>query len=496
MLVHKYVMNAISKIVASGVSFISLMVMTRYVGDQYGIMMWGMSFVAVFNAVSDLGFHTANIKSVAEGRDQNACFSSYFAVKMILTAIMVAVSVISISISAMGGHVERETLQVVAIFIAYFVVQNLQTVMTGMFDGRIESGKSSLVFMTEYVSRSIILIVLALMQVSVTVLSSAYLAGTLVSLAMTILFFRRPKVTFVRPKYIREYAMFAAPLSVSMVLLSALSYLDKVLVGIYDGSLEVGYYAAAMGVVWAFTSFGDSLNRIILPHLSKYDLYDKESGAEEVIWRSEKYMAMLIFPLVAMLMVLGPELSIILFGAGYSQAGVILSYHSVLIAAFVFTGILSQVLYAANKASLYGKAVVTFSAITVVCYAVLIPDEILGIQMLNLGGVGAALSLSIGYVFLTVLIAYLIRSTVGIRTYKGFWKHLASLILTVAILFAFTYFVNVSGIWTVMLTALLCVSLYVGMIFVAGELSREDVRFVLDAINPKKIRDSLSEEMR
>lgn len=384
----------------------------------------------------------------------------------------------------------------VAIFIAYFVVQNLQTVMTGMFDGRIESGKSSLVFMTEYVSRSIILIVLALMQVSVTVLSSAYLAGTLVSLAMTILFFRRPKVTFVRPKYIREYAMFAAPLSVSMVLLSALSYLDKVLVGIYDGSLEVGYYAAAMGVVWAFTSFGDSLNRIILPHLSKYDLYDKESGAEEVIWRSEKYMAMLIFPLVAMLMVLGPELSIILFGAGYSQAGVILSYHSVLIAAFVFTGILSQVLYAANKASLYGKAVVTFSAITVVCYAVLIPDEILGIRMLNLGGVGAALSLSIGYVFLTVLIAYLIRSTVGIRTYKGFWKHLASLILTVVILFAFTYFVNVSGIWMVMLTALLCVSLYVGMIFVAGELSREDVRFVLDAINPKKIRDSLSEEMR
>ena len=90
----------------------------------------------------------------------------------------------------------------------------------------------------------------------------------------------------------------------------------------------------------------------------------------------------------------------------------------------------------------------------------------------------------------------MIRSTVGIRAYKGFWKHLASLILTVAILFAFTYFVNVSGIWMVMLTALLCVSLYVGMIFVAGELSREDVRFVLDAINPKKIRDSLSEEMR
>ena len=122
-------------------------------------------------------------------------------------------------------------------------------------------------------------------------------------------------------------------------------------------------------MVWAFTSFGDSLNRIILPHLSKYDLYDKESGAEEVIWISEKYMAMLIFPLVAILMALGPELSIILFGAGYSQAGVILSYHSVLIAAFVFTGILSQVLYAANKASLYGKAVVTFSAITVILFS-------------------------------------------------------------------------------------------------------------------------------
>jgi len=85
---------------------------------------------------------------------------------------------------------------------------------------------------------------------------------------------------------------------------------------------------------------------------------------------------------------------------------------------------------------------------------------------------------------------------VGIRIYKGFWKHLISLISTVAILSVFTSFIDVSGIWMLILTVLLCVGLYCGMIFVAGEISREDVRFVLDAINPKKIHDSLSEEMK
>ena len=44
MLAHKYVMKMGSNIFASLVSFVSLMVMTRYVGDEYGLMMWGWSF--------------------------------------------------------------------------------------------------------------------------------------------------------------------------------------------------------------------------------------------------------------------------------------------------------------------------------------------------------------------------------------------------------------------------------------------------------------------
>jgi len=496
MLIHKYVMNVVSKVVASLMSFVALMVMTRYVGDQYGVMMWGMAFVAFFNAVTDLGFHTANMKFVAEGRDQNACFSTYLTVKLGLVLVMAALSSAFIYASMRDGSVGRDTVLVVIVFIAYYIVQDIQATLTGMFDGRLESGKSSSVFMIEYVARSFILMALAVMKVSPAVLSLAYLLGTLISFSLAVYLFRRPRIRLVRPVYIKEYIRFAAPLSFSILLISSLDYLDKVLVGIYSGSLEVGFYAASMGIVWAFTSFGGSLNRIMLPHLSRIDIGKNPEEGERAMWTAERYMAMLILPPVIFLMVLGPEVSTLVFGAGYRQAGVILSYHSVMIAAFIFTGMLTQVLYASGRVALYGKAVMAYAVVVICGYALLIPDNVLGFQLGGLGGVGAAISLSAGYAFLTVLLAYLIRQKVGIRFYSKFWKHLASAAVSLLCLAAFVRYFDADGILMLLISGAVCLLSYAASSFILGELRREDVMMMADALSPKKLKESLDEELK
>lgn len=489
-------MNVISKIVASLASFVALMVMTRYVGDQYGVMMWGMAFVALFNAVTDIGFHTANMKFVAEGKDQSTCFSTYLTVKLGLILLMVILTFVFTYASIQSGNVNWDTFLVIIVFIAYFIVQDVQATLTGMFDGRLESGKSSSVFMVEYLTRSFLLMALAFLKVSPTVLSLAYLFGTLISFILALYLFRRPKMRLVRPAYIKEYIMFAAPLSFSILLMSSIEYLDKVLVGIYGGSLEVGFYAASMGVVWAFTSFGGSLNKIMLPHLSKIDIKKNPEEGENIMWTAERYMAMLILPPVVFLMVLGPEVCTLLFGEGYRQAGVILSYHSVMIAAYIFTGMLTQVLYASGKVTLYGKSVILFAAVVLTGYFLLMPDSFLGIQLGNLSGIGAAVSLSAGYVFLAVLLAYLIRHKLGIKFYNKFWKHLFSAGVSLLCLTVFVHYFDVSRILMFLLAGALCLLSYAITAFLLGEVNKGDVVMIMNALDPKKLKESLDDELR
>ncbi|NLN72284.1 MAG: oligosaccharide flippase family protein [Thermoplasmatales archaeon] len=469
--------------------------MTRYVGVQYGVMMWGMAFVALFNAVTDLGFHTANMKFIAEGRDQNTCFSSYLTVKLGLITLMVVLSSAFTYANLQSGSIDQDTFLVVLVFIVYFVVQDIQATITGMYDGRLESGKSSSVFMVEYIFRSLLLMALAFMMVSRAILSLAYLFGTLISLFLSIYLFRKPKIRLVRPTYIREYARFAAPLSFSILLISSVDYLDKVLVGVYGGSLEVGFYAASMGVVWAFTSFGASLNKIMLPHLSKMDVKKNPKEGEKVMWVAERYMAMLIFPPVVFLMVLGPEVSTLLFGTGYYQAGVILSYHSIMIAAVIFAGMLTQVLYASGRVAVYGKAVIAYAAVVILSYALLIPDNLLGIQLGNLGGVGAAISLSVGYTFLAILLAYLVRHKLDIKFYNKFWKHLVSAAISLVCLLTFTHYFNASGILMLLLAGAVCLLSYIATALLLGEIKKEDVALITTALNPKKLKESLDDEI-
>ena len=496
MLVHKYVINVISKVAASLMSFVALMVMTRYVGDQYGVMMWGMAFVALFNTVTDIGFHTANMKSVAEGRDQSTCFSTYLTVKLGLVLLMVALTLVFTYISMQSGEVDWNAFLVVLVFIAYFIVQDIQTTLTGMFDGRLESGKSSTIFLIEFLARSFLLMILAFMRVSPEVLSLAYLFGILISFTLALYLFRKPRLKLVRPAYIKEYVMFAAPLSFSVLLMSSIEYLDKVLVGVYGGSLEVGFYAASMGVVWAFTSFGGSLNKIMLPHLSKMDIKKNPGEGEKIMWTTERYMAMLILPPVIFLMVLGPEVSTLLFGTGYRQAGVILSYHSIMIAAYIFTGMQTQVLYASGKVALYGKAVIMFAIVVLTGYVLLMPDNLLGIQLGNLSGIGAAISLGVGYMFLAILLAYLIRHELGIKFYNKFWKHLISAAVSLLCLLTFVHYFDVSGILMLLSAGAVCLLSYAAAAFLLGEIKKEDVIMMMAAINPKKLKESLNEELK
>ena len=493
MLAHKYVMKMGSNVFASLVSFISLMVMTRYVSDQYGVMMWAWAFVAVFNAVTDMGFNLTNVKFVSEGRDPDRCFSTFLTIKIVMGAGMAALSLLSAYVSYVLTHsMDDEAFLVVLVFVVYYLVWDLQTSMTYTFDGKGENGKSSLILMIEFLARAVTLTVLAFMQVSAPVLALGYVVGIAASSISCVMIFRHSHLRLCRPDYLRDYLAFTAPIAVSLLLVTAVEYLDKVIIGFSFDGREVGYYTASAGVIWTFSNLGKSLNTVILPKLSEYR--GSESGRAEMqgmIWKTERYLALLIFPVMVVMLIFGREIAVVLFGAGYERSGDVMSVQCMVLYSVVINALMTQVLYSTNNAKVYGRCSAMYIAVVLAGFLLFIPTYACG-----LGAVGAGLAMSVGYLFQAIMLVLSVRRYAGISFYGRLWRHLVVAAIDAVVLLAIDHCLGISGFLPLVAVSLFCLAMHFGLSALFREFNRSDAAFFKDALDPKKLSSSMREEMR
>lgn len=150
MLVRNFTLKVSSQTLAAIMAFVSLLVMTRYVADEYGVMVWGLALVTLVNTVADLGFNSANLKFIAkEGYDRSACFSTYMVIKAVLTAIMVAGTAGTVAVMRMTDAIDDDAFRVCLVFVVYQVISNVQFAIYYTLDGMMLSGKSSILTVVE-----------------------------------------------------------------------------------------------------------------------------------------------------------------------------------------------------------------------------------------------------------------------------------------------------------------------------------------------------------
>lgn len=491
MIAHKYVMKMGSNAFGALISFISLMVMTRYVGDEYGTMMWAWAFVAVFNAVTDMGFNLTNVKYVSEGRDLSTCFSTFLSIKLVMGGIMVILTLLSAYISLMTHSMDSEAFVAVMVFVLYYLIWDLQTAITYTFDGRGKNGKSSMVFMVEYLVRGILLIVLALQQVSTEILCSAYVAGIIVSSVASVYLTRGSGVRLCRPGYMRDYMSFTAPIMISMLMVTIVEYLDKVIIGFEFDGREVGYYTAAAGVIWTFTTLGKSLNTVILPQLPKYmAMEDGRVRVQGMIWKTERYLAVMVFPVMVMLLLFGNEIATVFFGPGYTRSGDVLSVQCFMLYATIVSALMTQILYATNNSKSYGGCAAAYVIVVLIGFLTLIPTYGAG-----LGAVGAGLAMSVGYLVQACVLSYVVKIRTGIKFYRRLWRHLVSAVVDIMVMMILDHLLDIHGFLPLVLASLFCLVMHVGICALLKEFNRDDARYFMDALNPRMLKQSIDEEM-
>lgn len=487
-------MKVTASIIFSVSSFISLIFMTRYVGDAYGMMMWGMAFVATFNAALEMGFHLANIKKVSEGKDLSRCVSTYLAIRVVTTiAAIVLVLLSSLLLHRFSGNFPPEFWIVMGVFILYFVLENILMVMTGTFIGNMDAGKESIVLATSYIVRSAFLIMFAIMGASAVLLSFGYVIGVICALIVSFILFKSLKVRLVRPAFFKEYTSFAAPIALSVILFAVVSHVDKVLIGAFYDEMEVGYYAAAAGIVFSFISLGIVISPLLLSHMSRLVGEGRADDARNTMWTAQKYLAALMLPATVFLFMFGSETAILLFGEGFADSGAILSVLAFNIYLVTLSGMLAYVLLSMDHTVSYGKNATVYAVITISLFFIIIPGWVPDIVS---GAVGAASALVMGSFIFVLLLTITTRRFGAPGIYPRTYVHIAAAAILMILLYLVKTYLAPSNIIQLVLLAFMSMAVYTGILVAVKEIRKSDIEFIRDTLNPKNIYEDLMDEMK
>ena len=180
MIARKSFLIVTSQFFTRFLGWIGLIVIAKLWGgfapEALGIVGFAMAFLALFNIIANLGFSSAHVKRISEGKDLGTCIGTYAAIKLILTSLMVTVVFAAVYIWKNffnGGFTDATTESVILVFVVYYIFLNLAQIATVTFQGRREIAKRQVTGIFENIVKIPLEILVVLAGVSIVGVSIA-----------------------------------------------------------------------------------------------------------------------------------------------------------------------------------------------------------------------------------------------------------------------------------------------------------------------------------
>ena len=151
-----------------------------------------------------------------------------------------------------------------------------------------------------------------------------------------------------------------------------------------------------------------------------------------------------------------------------------------------------------NMPQIVRNQVLLMVMINVILNFILIPEDIqsLGIQLMGLGGFGAAIATVIAYISGFVYIRFMTWKRTGIKGSFSPVKHAIAAGITGLILHSINNVVFIQRWYHLVAISLVSLFIYVGILFIIKEFTKEDFHLFIDTLNPMKMMKYIITEVR
>ncbi len=489
----------ITTVLTSLLAFVGLFAMTNYLGkDVYGNLAWVLATLGTLNVVADLGFISAHIKRLSEGKDEADCISTFIVIKLVLVGVMVVFVFVTLFLWTwlLGGTISQEAWTLVILFVLYFIMYDIANIAIATFTARMETTKSQLVAFVDPIIRIPLIIFVSVNHMAAIDLAFAYVFASMGVLIAGLYLLTRGNFRWKRPTLFRSYLKFALPISIIAIAGAITVNLDKILIGYFDSPGNVAYYSSAQTLLATIAVIGTAVSTLTFPSFSKMHSEGNLEGIRQVTHDAERYISMFGIPVATLIIIFPSEISIALFGQQFAAAGDTMRYLGIAMA----LGLLNQIYYSqilgVNRPDISARIVLFTFLINCILMLIFVPKTLLGVNMLGMSYTGAAIATSITAIIMFVSVRTLVSRLTGTKSNPRILRHILAGIATGVLLYGLDLVFPMDGLFRLIIYGLVTLATFFAALVVLKEFTRADLVYIMDIVNPSKMFSYMGDEMK
>jgi O-antigen/teichoic acid export membrane protein len=454
--------------------------------------------MASFFALSDLGFNAAHIKRVSEKQDINDCVSTYAAIKIVLIAITVLVTIVSVLLweVLLGGSITPQIADLILLFMLYQVFYGLAAIAVNTYTGTLETFKSQLIVLADPFIRVPLIIFVAFANPTAMALAYAYVVASIGVVVVALFLMHRDRFKWQRPTLYRSYLAFAAPLILVTIIATVTGYLATVLIGFFSTKSDVAFYTSSQVILSVVGLIGSAVATLTYPSFSKLHTDGDLSEIKSLTYEAERYLAMFSFPVIAVLVIFATSVAIIFLGVDFAPAGEALQLLAIATLLVIINQVHASQILAVNRPDIMAKLTFLNFAVLVPLLLILIPDSLFGIQLFGLSYIGASIAILIanGVQFLAVRVAVYRLTKTGYNTKLNI--QIFDLLITSVTLIMLGQLHEMSNFLWLILYSVVALGLYFGILVLLKEFTRKDLIYFTELLNIREMIRYIRDEIR
>lgn len=498
MLKQKALIYLIFNLLGSFLSLLSVFFISRYMGaNAFGLLSVCQAFVSLFNFIGSLGFGDAHIKRISEGKDLGKCIGTFLTVKIVLNVLMVFITlVVLFGTYFISGKYpfENKYLPFFIIILVGNSLANLFTVINLTFAARLEALKDSISGFVQKFLNSVTKIIIAVCGLGIFYLAYSNLLAIICGGLVSIYFFRKYPISRFDKEIFKSYLTFAAPVMIIEVSSLMFGYLDKVFLGYFTKSAEVGYYSAGQSIVSILTYIGSIFSLFLFPTYSAMHAAGKVDEIRVMAKKTERYISIILVPTVCFMIFYADDIRSLLLGNKFAKTSTIIRILSIQTLFLILSQPYTSQLAGTNNIKITMYIGIVISACNIILNLVLVPTRLYGLTMFGLGSIGVALSLMISSLIAIILYRYFAYRLTASKPNPAVFKFIFISLLTFSIVYlTYSKYFSLNLIsFTIALVISFILYLLVSILF--KEITRQDVSFYLNILSIKKMKSYIGIE--
>ena len=496
------------------IGWIALLFVARKMGaGALGEFSYAMSLVGGFTFIAFFGFRMAHVKRISEGLDLGKCIGTFFTIRVFLVSIMILVFALFYWLWTApeimyGFPLDKEIYDtsetVIFLVLIYYIIFLLTGVIKATFSGLEQSAKVAIPNVVGTTVRSILFIYIAFKVSSgeieaedgVLGLAIAQIIGILIIFIMSLWYFRGYPISKPDGETFQSYKIFAFPVAAASIFGVLKQYIDKILVGIFWTATDVGLYFAVQRIALFIGTMALAIEEMLLPSVSK--LHSKSKGIQSSIYDTERYVAMVCIPIVAMTIVWSSEIIVVFISREFLPAVRILQFLTLAALVKVVNRPWSVALRGSDRPDLTSIINIFASSLNILLMLILVPKQIpqLGLDGLpGMGGEGAALALLISEIVLGLSLRVLCYSSLDLKPQLHFFLQLFFALIIGLIMWQVQVSIDIERWYELFFFSALGGFLYIFVLAAVGIFRRDDFNFFWNVMNPKAMTSYVGDEL-